>query len=461
MNAIMQPDASLAEKLNRLLSGPAEPDRFFIFDKLTYSRVYETAGGLAMAFSAGSDQTPVCLCTERKDLMAASILAALSARTRLLLPFALSATALADLKQETGFTRAVADDPGALPPGVAAAAPDQNARAALALRRDVDEPFLHIYTGGSTGRPRLWAKTPRNLFAEAFFMARKFNIGPEDRFLAAVPPYHIYGLLFSVLIPLVASASAAETIPAFPQEIIQEIENRQATIFAAAPIHYRSLNRSEITKHALRLAISSAGPLDPADGAAFFQNSGVGVTEIYGSTETGGVAARRRAAGEAAFTPLSCIDWKIADERLHIRSAFISPDLSLDADGFFAAGDRVAPDGGGFLLLGRVDGVVKVSGKRVDLKEIEDHLKSLPGVRDALVIALPADGGRETDIHALAAGSADPNQLKEALSRRFEAYALPRSVKVADAVPTLSTGKYDTQAVRAMFRPDPDRNGRR
>ena len=57
-------------------------------------------------------------------------------------------------------------------------------------------PFVHLHTGGSTGRPQAWAKTPRNPGGSRPARGTS-RTGPADRIVATVTPRHIYGLLFS------------------------------------------------------------------------------------------------------------------------------------------------------------------------------------------------------------------------------------------------------------------------
>ena len=171
----------------------------------------------------------------------------------------------------------------------------------------VDKVIVRLFTGGSTGKPQVWPKTVGNLFGEAYFMMEKFNFSPEDCFVTTTVPYHIYGLLFAVLVPLVASARVAGGPSIYPQDITAAIARHKTTVFAGVPSHYRVLRDVTFQADHLRLAISSAGRLEPEDGTAFFRKTGVGVTEVYGSTETGGAATRNRAIDETTLMPLASV----------------------------------------------------------------------------------------------------------------------------------------------------------
>jgi acyl-coenzyme A synthetase/AMP-(fatty) acid ligase len=324
----------------------------------------------------------------------------------------------------------------------------------LAKLRDPDSVFLKLFTGGSTGKPKVWNKSPRNMFTEALYHSGSFNISSDDIFVSTVPPQHIYGLLYSVLIPFVSSARVGGEIYTFPQEIISAVVGLGSTVLVSVPMHYRVLNGADFVFDTLKLAISSGGKLDSSDARYFYDRTGIPVSEIFGSTETGGIAVRRNSGDEIPWEPLGGIDWKIDDDRLCVCSEFISADMRKDADGFFATEDRVEKaEGGLFRHVGRADGVVKVAGKRVDLKDIESRLKTIPGVRDAFVISIPASGGRENEIAAVIEGDTDKSSVRRKAKEILEPQAIPRKIKVVDKMPLVSTGKYDRQRILSIFKP--------
>jgi acyl-coenzyme A synthetase/AMP-(fatty) acid ligase len=357
------------------------------------------------------------------------------------------------MQQQTGFTVAISDRDRAFPGGVKVVSPQPGASCRIDVNIDTptERELLQIFTGGSTGSPQVWPKTAVNIFAEGFFLADRYNITEGDCILATIPPYHIYGLLFSIVLPLVSSASVVAGVPSFPDEISLTAKENRVTILAAVPAHYRVLRDKKIS---LRLAVSSAGMLDEKDNRAFCLLNRTGIEEIYGSTETGGIAARNRFSGEEHFTPFPTIDWKIANHRLAVRSPYISPSLPVDSEGFFTASDRVKAEGRDkFSLGGRTDTVTKVGGKRVDLEEISTLIKGEPGVEDCVVLALPEAGGREHRISALVQGEmAEKGMIKKLLASVLEPYALPRRIKIIDRIPINKNGKYDWNTITRLLK---------
>jgi acyl-coenzyme A synthetase/AMP-(fatty) acid ligase len=441
----------LKEKIEKILSGPEYPEHEFIISTCDYKTVYALASGIQEALKP--DDRTICVLTEAKEMAAAAVLASLASGLPLVLPYALSAPAIRELQKDIGFKTAVTDKPESLPSGITPLVPEKNHKfKTFTLSMELDSRFLNFFTGGSTGKPRMWTKTPRNIFEEAFFHSRQFGISRDDRILTTVPPYHIYGFLFSVLIPFVSSARVVEGVRTFPQEIRDALAYHSPTILVSVPMHYRILKGGDIPGHSLRLAFSSAGKLNEADGDYFHEQTHADLVEIYGSTETGGIAGRCRAHGETVLTPFDRVDWKIVDDRLYVRSPFIFPDIPKDPEGFFMTGDCVRRvDENKFMLDGRADNIVKVGGRRVDLEEIGNKLKQIQGVQDAFIFALSGEGGRENDLCALVQGDIDRHRLILAASDLIEAYALPRHIKIIDKIPCVSTGKYDRKAIEGMF----------
>ncbi|OQX14596.1 MAG: hypothetical protein BWK76_14405 [Desulfobulbaceae bacterium A2] len=449
------------DALAALLAGPELlPGQEFIRAGATVGEVYRLAVWLREALDeAGVADDLVCLASENKALVAAALLAALGGGPTLLLPYSLSAKALEGMRQATGFTTVIADHAGELPSGLRLIQPPTAGDLPPLPGVPVFRPaaasriVLRIFTGGTTGEPQIWSKTAENIMGEGMFLAQRFGVTAQDRIVATVPPFHIYGLLYSVVLPLVAGAAVIGPVPSFPGEIEQTIREHDATLFISVPAHYRAIRERRVGGDALRLAFSSAGMLDAEDNLAFVRQNGVGVVEVYGSTETGGIATRNRSRGESAFFPYSVVAWQVREERLAVRSPFLSPELQLAEDRFFLFGDRVeATHSGGFHLRGRADGVTKVGGKRVDLEEIRTLIRRLPGVDDCVVLALPESGGREHRIGVLLQGKESVVELvKKSLAGVLEPYALPRVVKAVRQLPVKPNGKYDRGAILAAL----------
>lgn len=447
----------IEEVLQAVAGGPEDPDRPFLSEGLTCAELYGRARAIGAAFGqAGCTDTPVCLCVEDRGWMAAAMLASLAGGPPLLFPYAFTEHTLGEARQNIAYTHALTDEDRPLPQGVERIPlpgnpADVASHPPLATMQP-DALWIYLFTGGSTGSPRIWSKSPRNLLLESANLAKAFGIGPGDVILASVPANHIYGLLYSVLLPLVSGACVSARTPVYPNEIIQAALDTEATVLVSIPAHYRAMQPAPLANGRIHTAFSSAGALPEQDDLEFHRSTGIAITEIYGSTETGGIAYRRRGAGASELQPFAYVNVKIEGERLLVRSDFLSAELRRDKDGFFSMADRVASTRPpGFEILGRTDGIIKVGGKRVDLAEIRQAILAVAGVKDAYVFSMPVKSGRENEIIAVLAGRITGDRVMREVKSVLPSYALPRRVKVVDQIPLSAAGKIHRDAVMKML----------
>ncbi len=438
----------LPDKIRRILSSPPAGGKESGIERIRTmaARIRHAASGPA----------PLCLGCASGEIIAAALLAGLAGAPPLILPPEFSAPVLDAIHRATGFQALIADRETACQSPWTCIDPEVPLLAAplsaAGRTRGPHEVWVHLYTGGSTGTPRLWSKTVANLFGEAAFQAERLALTPADVVLSTVPGHHIYGLLFAVLAPLIAGAQVVPDTPVYPAEITAALAATGATVLVSVPAHYRLLAGHLSRDSRLRLALSSAAPLPAADAEAFSAATGVVLEEVYGSTETGGIATRCRARGEIGLTPFSCLDWKITDGHLQVRSPFLSPELPRDAQDYFQTADRVAAHGtDGFIVQGRSDGIVKVAGRRVELETVRRRILSIPGVSDAFVFVRPAPGGRQNEILALVESGLEAAAIRTLLQADLPAWTLPRVIRVTGAIPRAATGKYNRQAIGALF----------
>lgn len=109
---------------------------------------------------------------------------------------------------------------------------------------------------------------------------------------------------------------------------------------------------------------------------------------------------------------------------------------------FYLTGDIGYQDADGhFHHLGRTDHQVKILGRRVEIEEIESHIREASG-GEALVVAWPVrDGSAQGVIAFVAGGEWTPAGLSEALKQRLPSYMVPRQIIRRDSLPTSANGK--------------------
>lgn len=255
---------------------------------------------------------------------------------------------------------------------------------------DEDALELVVFTSGSTGAPSAISKRMRQLTREVDALQAAFGAQLDGAQVhGTVSHQHIYGLLFRVLWPLAAGRSI-QPRRFFHEDLVSALAH-QPSVLVATPAHLKrlpeQLDWSSLSGQ-LRAVFSSGGPLPSEAALQARALLGVAPTEVFGSSETGGIAWRQWSAEQPQWHPLPGVSWRIEEGCLAVSS----PHLVDDA--WWQTQDRVEADAGrSFRLLGRADRIVKIEERRVSLDALEQQLRAHPQVQDVRVLVL--QGARE------------------------------------------------------------------
>lgn len=351
------------------------------------------------------------------------------------------------------------DFPAACAPVTATADVDAPLPAPSVLAHDFEA--VVVLTSGSTGAAQPVPKKLSQLDAEIAILEQTFGLGANGaQIVATVTHQHIYGLLFKVLWPLCAARPIEAHSVAYPEQLAALLA-RQPAFLVSSPAHLARLPQHvDWPRAQLTAVFSSGGPL-PEDAVAGCEHLlGQAPIEVYGSSESGGIAWRQRGAGRPAhWCAFANVAWRAGEGgALEIRS----PHLREDA--WFEMADRIQPAGEGcFHLLGRADRIVKIEGKRVSLDALEAGLRASSLVLDARIVP---DDDEHPRLAAFVVPAASGHSLlaregKLALNRRLrallaelaETVALPRRWRYLDALPVNSQGKITRAALLALLGP--------
>ncbi|HKE13760.1 MAG TPA: hypothetical protein VKB80_02760, partial [Kofleriaceae bacterium] len=174
------------------------------------------------------------------------------------------------------------------------------------------------------------------------------------------------------------------------------------------------------------------------------------VTDVLGSTETGGIATRDQP--HAAWRQLPGVSVAVGDDdSLVVRSPWCD-------GGQAVLEDRVTIlPGGGFRHLGRAGDIVKIAGKRADAGAIEATVRALPGVEDAAVLVHGQAAGREPRVALFVVRAAeaalDRADIDRAIRREFDDVFAPRIVRFVASIPRSDRGKLERAALEALLSP--------
>ena len=326
-----------------------------------------------------------------------------------------------------------------------------------------------LFTSGSTGVPERIVKYLSQLDAEVHALQAVFGPMtdvPDLRTLATVSHQHIYGLLFRVLWPLAAGRHLGTEFLRYPEELVAQLSQPGAKLLVSSPAMLSRLPDAldwAAASPGLRGIFSSGGPLPPEASAHCLALLGHSPTEVFGSSETGGIAWRRRAEQGDAWQPLPGVQVRLADSGcLSVRSGHLP-----DAAAWWETADRALPqDGGaGFVLQGRADRIVKIAEKRVSLTAMENALLASDWVTAARAVVLespPAAARMGMVLELSDAGWQALQQqgrrqlgaaLRALLEPRVDRVALPRSWRYVLRLPQNAQGKTTQHDLLALFRP--------
>jgi amino acid adenylation domain-containing protein len=127
------------------------------------------------------------------------------------------------------------------------------------------------------------------------------------------------------------------------------------------------------------------------------------------------------------------------------------PDRPSGEAAMYLTGDRVRlRENGTLAFLGRFDEQVKINGIRLDPGECQDVLAGLPGVTDAVVVAVPV-GDDAVTLAAAYTGDPPPTSVSAGLRARLPRWTVPTRVVRLDAMPATGNGKLDLPAVRDLL----------
>jgi 3-hydroxymyristoyl/3-hydroxydecanoyl-(acyl carrier protein) dehydratase len=319
------------------------------------------------------------------------------------------------------------------------------------------EVAVRLLTSGSTGARKEVPKTFGQIEGECRDQSSWSGAEFEGRrILTTVSHQHIYGLLFLIARPALESRPFPRRRDFFWEEMVPSLREGPC-LLVASPSHLphvaEGLSRAE--KFDLQI-VSSGGSVSESVGPLVARHAKL--LEVYGSTETGGVARRIwTEAGPGSWIPFPSVEWRIQEEgRLVLESPW------ADSPGPHLTDDLAESLDGGFQLRGRFDRIVKVSEKRLSLDEMEARLREDECVCEARVCLL--EGERRQEVAAVvepdAVGwrilqeqgrNAFVERLRRNLSDSFETVLLPRHFRFG-AIPRNAQGKFVLEDLLEMFR---------
>jgi acyl-coenzyme A synthetase/AMP-(fatty) acid ligase len=307
---------------------------------------------------------------------------------------------------------------------------------------------VSFHTSGSTGEPKLITRSLEALRQEAVALEAVFGerLG-SAQVLGSVPHHFIYGAIFRILWPL----QAGRVFHSIPFEdgyaVVARVRSGGDYALVGSPSMLERLPVEEVARLSGLRAVFSSGSLLRTEVALRWS----GPIEIYGSTETSGVAWRRQVCGGEGWRPLPGVSVSVsADGRLRVDSPYVALGCELTSDAVCLRTD------GTFDLLGRVDRIAKVEGRRVSLPELETLIEAHPWVARCVLVQ-PDGMSRLAGVLVLRPDLAEVDcavllaEIRARLVARHDAVVAPRRWKFLPVLPVDLRGKIDQRRLRELF----------
>lgn len=323
---------------------------------------------------------------------------------------------------------------------------------------DKSKAEMVMYTSGTTGKPKTVFKLFLQFENELFELVKVFGDEWVNRKVySTVNHHHIYGLLFTVLLPTATGLPYRRHRIDYPAELASLVNEN--AIIASSPAYLKRL-AAEADKpfefKCLPIFYSSGGPLPEEVARKVCCLTGFWTMEIYGSTETGGIAYRQSKNGPV-WKPFEVCKMSIAEnDCLNIKSSYI-----LEPEGFTTGDLAEIYEDGRFLLKGRADSIVKIEEKRISLPEVEMRLKQTGLVQDVRVV--PMTGKRQYLAAAIVlnaeARKKFANVPKLEINNFFKLHLLkfientvsPKKWRYLEELPQNTEGKIKMRDIQSLF----------
>ena len=317
-----------------------------------------------------------------------------------------------------------------------------------------------FHTSGSTSKPKEIVKTFESLAKEVAFHRKRLGIAPDTVFLATIEPHHMYGTLWRELLPSAVGCRVDPDVILAPEQLLEKMRGAGKVFFVTTPTFLKRFcadaGQYDVPQNCVEI-VTSGALLDAETSAATKRVFGIAPQEIFGSTETGGVAWRRQGDGKDEV-----YDWTVfdpvkvnvsADGRLTVTSPF-----SFRRNYVMGDGVELSPDGRRFKLLGRMDRIVKIAEQRVSLPEMEERIKALDGIEDVALVSL--DGEKGAYLGAVVVPTDDSfrnHDAKSVLEMRkrlipiFPKGAVPRRYRFVSELPRNPQGKVLSAELKRLL----------
>lgn len=306
---------------------------------------------------------------------------------------------------------------------------------------------ISFKSSGTTGFRNHHAHKLEHLEEEAQCLSQPFS--GCSRILRAVPSHHIYGFIFTVLLPRFLGTSVEVVdIRGLSSNSIQSII-RPGDLMVAFPEFWQFMDESNIRFVNNVIGVNSSGSCSSRVGMNLMAKGLSGFYEVYGSTETAGIGWRDYPLADYTLFPF----WEKSPTSDYEIYRLIKKGIKQ----LYSVQDHLIwSSTTQFVVKGRVDNVVQVGGVNVFLDDVRNTLLKHPQVKDAAIRLMSPDEGSRLKAfivlnQSLYLDSNQPmnetnienvlNDLKHYMDTNLSSVERPKSITFGEAIPKNKMGK--------------------
>lgn len=355
-----------------------------------------------------------------------------------------------------------------------------NARTPVKTDAELGDPFLIVYTSGTTGRPKGAVLTQEAVLWNAVISLHAHDFTPDDHILNTLPLFHVGGINIQMM-PMFFVGGQVTLHRQFDRDAtIHALENEGITTTVCVPTVMNALlfhpDWGELKLPRLRLF--NTGSTDvPVEIIKAVHKRGIPMVQVYGATETGPFATYQKA--QEATKTIGSIGRAAVHTRIRLMSDtgevalgqpgeiwvkgpnnfshyWNNPDATQAAikDGWFRTGDVAIKDENGlYWFADRVKHMIISGGENIYPAELERILNRISGIQEAAVVgrADPKWGEVPVAVVVTKKGGPDKAEILSAFSDEIARYKHPKDVVFADQLPRNAMGKVLAGEVRKLI----------
>ncbi|SHJ83204.1 class I adenylate-forming enzyme family protein [Alicyclobacillus tolerans] len=353
------------------------------------------------------------------------------------------------------------------------------------FRPDPLDPFVMVFTSGTTGSPKGVVQLHANYLWSCRAYAQIYGFQRGLATLNMAPICHQTGMLVGVMMPIATCGRMVLMERFAVSRVLQWIAKEKPTFLCGAPphlIHVASAPKlRDADTSSVKLFIYAGAPVPSAILQRLQEETGIVVGGMFGWTEgfvacctrpDDGIEAISKTVGQA----VPGIEIVLMDEEYQpvqpgepgemwargpnfSAGYYDNPEASArqwDSEGWFHSGDLFRQDEKGrYIFMGRADDIINRGGTKIDPKSVEDVCAAHPSIQTVAIVGAPDETLGQHTVACVVLHEGTTLQLDELRQFLSEAglakFQLPDRLKIMEQLPMTHSGKIKKKELRQML----------